>query len=584
MDFRKYAKSIISGLRHQAIDPNRRELPTKLEQDIRVLFSEEYYVQENPDVAEAGADPLGHYLTHGMWEERQPSPLFSPSYYQEQIVGLTQPSVEHFLLKGGLEGLNPIPLGFDSRWYLDQHPEVARAKMNPLIHYLRKGWLAGYDPSPIFSVTWYRKNYPDVVSNKLDPLSDYIWRGFKEGRAPAEKGPRWAPVTETCDRALTQMARGWSSLRIRPVPPHNRITIVTDAIDSKSLFGGVATSIILASLWANATGRSLRILTRTVPPRPVGLHRLLSTMGIELDKPLELAYAPLSSDSEDLVPVSDTDIFLTTSWWSTMATVASIPPQRIVYLLQEDERAFYPVGSDWLRAGTMMNCPDISILVNTEGLLQHLIATGIDNLTGNGHAFTPSFSSFTCPGRRLRERGERPTRLCFYARPKNPRNLYDYGLAAIDQAFGKGLIDKDTEIVFLGSNLQELQFVNGTVSSVVEGLSWDEYREFIQTVDIGISLMASPHPSYPPLDMIASGAVVVTNTWPGKPSLSGTVNRIVEVAPTVDAITEGIAQAVALLHDVEDEPYDVEDCQFFHSWQENLQGSIEWAERRVTSV
>jgi len=596
MDFKRFAKRLVKRVMprqaqfvkqvmpRQANSSGENQLSTKLQQDIRLLFNEEYYLQENPDVLDAGVDPFQHYLSHGVWEERQPSPLFNPSYYQDQVTGLAGPSVKHFLEKGGLDGLNPIPQGFDSRWYLERHPEVARARMNPLIHYLRKGRSSGFDPSPIFSVVWYRKQNADVLHGGIDPLSHYLWQGFQEGRTPSASGPRWAPVADTAMDFLERVSKGWSPIRTRPVPAHDRITIVTDAIDPSHLFGGVATSIIFASLWANATGRSLRVLTRTAQPQQAGLQRMLATMGIELEKPLELAYAPLSSDSEDLIPASESDIFLTTSWWTTQATLASVPSRRIVYLLQEDERAFYPVGSDWLRANTMMNCPEITVLVNTQGLLTHLIDTKVDNLADNGYAFTPSFSSFTYPGRRLADRGERLPRICFYARPKNPRNLFMHGLSALDQAIGKGIITDEMEVVFMGTNLQAFRFMNGSVSSIVENLSWDEYREFVRTVDVGISLMASPHPSYPPFDMLASGAVVLTNLWPGKPSLGGSLKRVVEVNPTVTDIIDGIAQAIDMMHAVENEPYEVDNIPFFQSWQQNLKDSIEWVERRVTGV
>jgi len=585
MDAKRYVKSLIRKVvpRHTTY-AGVKGLTPDLEQDIRLLFNKEYYLQENPDVAEVGADPLGHYINHGMKEERQPSPLFSPSFYQEQVPGLPEPSVLHFLAKGGSEGLNPIPLGFDSRWYLDKHPEVAKAGVNPLIHYLRKGWASGYDPSPIFSVAWYRKQNPDVLHSGIDPLSHYIWQGFQEGKTPSSSGQRWAPVPDTALQVLGKMAKGSSPIASRLVPPCDRLTIVTDTIDPSHLFGGVATAVIFAALWANATGRSLRVLTRTAKPEATGLHRMLSTMGIALEKPLELVYAPLQSDSDDLVPISDTDIFLTTSWWATQATLAAVPPRRVVYLLQEDERAFYPVGSEWLHAENTMNSPHISAVVNTEGLLRHLVSSGVCNLADTGYAFTPSFANFTCPGRRLADRGERPKRICFYARPKNPRNLYVHGLAAVDEAIGRGIITDEMEVVFLGTNLQTLRFVDGSVPTVVENLSWDEYQEFMRTVDVGICLMASPHPSYPPLDMLASGAVVLTNRWPGKPSLHDVMKRVVEVNPTVGDITEGIARAIDLMHAVEEEPYHVEDVAFFQSWQQNLQSTIEWVERRVAGV
>lgn len=54
-----------------------------------------YYLQENPDVARAGIDPILHYVLHGEREGRRPSPDFDPVYYR-----VMSPSLANF--KGNL--------------------------------------------------------------------------------------------------------------------------------------------------------------------------------------------------------------------------------------------------------------------------------------------------------------------------------------------------------------------------------------------------------------------------------------------------------------------------------------------------
>jgi len=70
-------------------------------------FDTVYYLQQNPDVAKAGVDPLRHYLVHG-WKE----------------------------------GRNPCAY-FDSADYLATNPDVAKAGANPLIHFLEFGLVEG---------------------------------------------------------------------------------------------------------------------------------------------------------------------------------------------------------------------------------------------------------------------------------------------------------------------------------------------------------------------------------------------------------------------------------------------------------
>ena len=182
--------------------------------------------------------------------------------------------------------------------------------------------------------------------------------------------------------------------------------MVTDSVGADSLFGGVATALILATLWAAEQGRGLRIITRASPPDATGYARLQALHGLELPgNPEFVLHGPGATDALD---VRADDVFLTTSWWSTAATLPSIPPERICYLLQEDERMFYAAGDEALRAGAVMSDPRLLVLVNSEGLFDHLVATGCPNLTERGHGLrsllrallppTPPAQPSTMPG------------------------------------------------------------------------------------------------------------------------------------------------------------------------------------------
>jgi len=67
------------------------------------LFDKEYYLNNNPDVANSVIDPIKHFILHGGKEKRNPS--------------------SHF----------------DTSFYLKTHPDVSASNMNPLIHYILHG-------------------------------------------------------------------------------------------------------------------------------------------------------------------------------------------------------------------------------------------------------------------------------------------------------------------------------------------------------------------------------------------------------------------------------------------------------------
>lgn len=174
------------------------------------LLDRAFYLRQNPDIAQAGWDPLLHYFELGAAEGRDPNPLFSAKWYREQNPLLhyirkgwkqrknphplfdvafyleQHPGVEplrHYLETGGVQGLNPHPL-FDSAWYLAQNPDVARAGSNPLVHYLQEGWKERRNPHPLFDVAFYLRQNPDIAEAGIEPLVHFLTIGGSEGRAP----------------------------------------------------------------------------------------------------------------------------------------------------------------------------------------------------------------------------------------------------------------------------------------------------------------------------------------------------------------------------------------------------------------
>ena len=112
------------------------------------LFDRNWYLDQNPDVAASGVDPLVHYLRQGVAEGRDPNPWF------------------------------------DTDWYLKQHPEVARAGLNPLGHYMVTGATEGLDPSPLFDTDWYVSRNSDVAASGVNPLLHFLQNGQAEHRLP----------------------------------------------------------------------------------------------------------------------------------------------------------------------------------------------------------------------------------------------------------------------------------------------------------------------------------------------------------------------------------------------------------------
>jgi hypothetical protein len=97
----------------------------------------------------------------------------------------------------------------------------------------------------------------------------------------------------------------------------------------------------------------------------------------------------------------------------------------------------------------------------------------------------------------------------------------------------------------------------------------------VRSVDLGLALMDTPHPSYPPLDLAASGAVVVTNSCGNKVSLEGYSKNIIVVPPSVAELRGGLADATALLDDDATRRHNYAHSGIQRDWRATLEETIQ---------
>jgi hypothetical protein len=428
---------------------------------------------------------------------------------------------------------------FDSKWYTQTYPEAKSSGWPAAEHYLRRGAAAGYDPSPKFSTQHYVDQYPDVAKSKSNPLLHYIKHGKKEGRTTASS------ETKAHVRYLIESRfENTDPLPIYHEPTIDRqLVMITDSIGPSSLFGGVATAMLFSAILAETLGLKLCIATRTEPPVRENFFKILSANDVRLTHEPKFHFA--NSSANERIPVGQNDVFVTTSWWTTYSTLRSAKAEQIIYLLQEDERMFYPLGDDYLRCAETLSNAHIQLVVNTKLLYDHLKDTGVKMKNNRALWFEPAFPRSIyfhenrSPGQKLQ--------FLFYARPKNHRNLFVRGLEAIEAAIDKEILDpKLWDIVFIGKDLKPVSFANGIEPRLLQNLSWLDYAQIVRRTDLGLSLMYTPHPSYPPLDIASSGGVVVTNKFGNKLSLANYSKNIFCVDLHLDELVRGIEEGAKL--------------------------------------
>ena len=534
---------------------SQRTLSTGQKADLELvrssgLFDEEFYLATYPDVAASDIDPATHFVLSGSREGRDPSAEFSTKAYADRYPDALRSGHEpliHYLRLGKAEGrsLNPmrddIELIVESRLFDEDYYRHVRPDLpddqEPVEHYLLHGGFEGFDPSEGFSSSTYMRQYEDVIVSGLNPLVHYLRHGRPEGRQ-IQRGRPLRPEFRTLYETRWQELNPFPVVRVRGAGP--RITVVTDSVGAGSLFGGVGTALILATLLANRHGATLRIATRNEPPDAGLLLPLQQATGVVLAGQLEIVHLP--TDGSQPLLMADQELVITTSWWTTRAALDStLRREELAYLLQEDERMFYPYGDERLLCEETLSERDLTVVVNTQRLLDHLLGT-LPHLASSAVSFEPAF-----PGGEPPAESDGRRRFFFYSRPENARNLFWRGGQALSRAIEDNILDPDVwSFHFVGRKTPDLVLPRAVRPHVAEGLDWRDYQALVSTMDAALVLMDTPHPSYPPLDLAAAGAAVLTNRHPGKEDLSDLSANILIADPALDSLVDGLTRVAAL--------------------------------------
>jgi glycosyltransferase involved in cell wall biosynthesis/GT2 family glycosyltransferase len=96
---------------------------------------------------------------------------------------------------------------FEAGWYLNAYPDIARAGIEPLGHYLDFGIAELRDPGPRFDATFYTETYPQAAENpllfhcRIGRRRGYAteWRVSAEDYRPSKRKPLTAPREAIAD-------------------------------------------------------------------------------------------------------------------------------------------------------------------------------------------------------------------------------------------------------------------------------------------------------------------------------------------------------------------------------------------------
>lgn len=427
----------------------------------------------------------------------------------------------------------------------------------------------------------YQALYHAIQDSRMWRMTRLIRRlaDFMRGRVE-EAGVSEDPPVSRQPRQITggpdSEAVRLTSHAVDPIPvihldePVKRLNMVIDSLEKDSLMGGVATALIVGTLFANRQGCVLRIITRNAGPNPLAYENLMRVLGIPAAERVAY-YSDADKESNFRLELTEGDVFVATSWWSAVAIRRTVLSKRFFYLIQEVETSFYPAGTDQLLCRRILEDDHIDFIVNSKTLFDYF-QTHNPGLADRGIHFEPAFpEGLYGPGG---FEAKPKHHLLFYARPHHPRNLFALGVRLLDRAVATGIIDLDEwEIFFVGDD--ETQVTLGSAYRVINKgrLGWQAYSEFLRTMDLGLVLMMSPHPSYPPFDMACSGGVVVTNRYENRTTFPGSDNVILGDLEE-EALLQAIARGIDLAVDTELRKKNFKECSIPRSWETTLEATL----------
>lgn len=353
----------------------------------------------------------------------------------------------------------------------------------------------------------------------------------------------------------------------------NRLNLVTDTLDASSLLGGVATALIVATEFVNRYDYELRIITRNTEANPMEYTNIMNVIGVQPAKKLSFYsdYERFSKPVDLRMEISPKDVFFATSWWSAEAVKNITIRPRFFYIIQEVETFFYNYSSERMLCERVMEDSNIDYIINSH-YLKDYFAENNPNITEHGCYFEPAFPIELYSRKTFANKNR--YKLFFYARPNNPRNLYGTGVELLRKAVDRGIVDlEEWDIYCVGQDAPYIHFSDGKSSINLGQLSWAEYARFLGDVDLGLCLMYTPHPSYPPFDVACSGGVVLSNKMLNKQSFEMCKNVIMADLDE-ESFMKGFEEAVALAKNMKQRKRNYESNEIPHCWSAVLNDTM----------
>jgi hypothetical protein len=325
-----------------------------------------------------------------------------------------------------------------------------------------------------------------------------------------------------------------------------RLNLVIPTVNPALAFGGVTTGIEIFILLGMRCGADMRIILDDLDKHPdESVVRKMEERADLAPKKVEIV---ARKNFEPEIGVRAADVFIAFNWWTAFNIQPLVEFQTLLagvrlpylYIYQEFEPGFYPYSSTHLLAWqATRGMGEWWAIYNSSQLASFVKALGAEpsrSFVVEPHLPQALKSYISAP------RPPKRRRILVYGRPGIQRNCYPMLLKGLARWAETYPAASTWEVVSAGTLHAPERLAKGIKLRSLGKLSLPEYAELLSQSAIGVSLMCSPHPSYPPLEMAHFGLMTITNSYSFK-DLSGVHDNIVSLSDTSpDALAQTLAQ------------------------------------------
>lgn len=234
-----------------------------------------WFARRYLDEPAPSAFALVHLLETGLHAGHVPHPALD-----EPAVAARLTAVEPDAREGVLAAIiaerqadpRPAMALIDAGWYRSVYPDVARAGVDPVRHYLETGWREGRDPNLWFSTSLYLAQQPAVAAEGICPILHYVQRGAAAGAEPRHGfradwyARRYLPSGRAADALAHFLAEGATAgcvphpvldraeiaERVAATPPALRLRALADLLDGEEIDDADLVSALVDRSWYRA--------------------------------------------------------------------------------------------------------------------------------------------------------------------------------------------------------------------------------------------------------------------------------------------------------------------------------------------